>query len=63
MATSGSRAGATSEPAGRGVGYLLLLNPDCSLAGSVLTPAIESVLAPDQVGIVELILVDNGNPH
>ena len=32
MATSGSRAGATSEPAGRGVGYLLLLNPDCSLA-------------------------------
>ena len=31
--------------------------------GSVLTPAIESVLAPDQVGIVELILVDNGNPH
>ena len=30
--------------------------------GSVLTEAIESVLAPDQEGVVELILVDNGNP-
>ena len=31
--------------------------------GSVLTAAIESVLAPDQEGLLELILVDNGNPH
>ena len=31
--------------------------------GPVLNAAIESVLAPDQTGVVELILVDNGNPH
>ena len=30
--------------------------------GPVLSAAIESVLAPDQQGLVELILVDNGNP-
>jgi len=30
--------------------------------GSVLSLAIESVLAPDQEGIAELVLVDNGNP-
>ena len=30
--------------------------------GSVLFPAIEAVLAPDQEGVVDLILVDNGNP-
>ena len=30
--------------------------------GSVLGAAIESVLAPDQEGVLELILVDNGNP-
>ena len=30
--------------------------------GPVLGPVIESVLAPDQEGVVELILIDNGNP-
>ena len=30
--------------------------------GPVLSAAIESVLAPDQVGVIELVLVDNGNP-
>ena len=30
--------------------------------GPVLGAAIESVLAPDQRGLVELVLVDNGNP-
>ena len=30
--------------------------------GPVLTPVIESVLAPDQEGVAELVLVDNGNP-
>ena len=31
--------------------------------GAVLSEAIESVLARDQEGVIELILVDNGNPH
>ena len=30
--------------------------------GPVLSAAIESVLAPDQEGVIELILIDNGNP-
>ena len=30
--------------------------------GPVLSAAIEAVLAPDQAGVVELVLVDNGNP-
>ena len=30
--------------------------------GAVLSEAIESVLAPDQEGLAELVLVDNGNP-
>ena len=30
--------------------------------GSVLSAAIEAVLAPDQEGVIEFILVDNGNP-
>ena len=30
--------------------------------GPVLSAAIESVLAPDQEGVAELILIDNGNP-
>ena len=30
--------------------------------GPVLMQAIDAVLAPDQAGVVELILVDNGNP-
>ena len=30
--------------------------------GPVLTAAIDSVLAQDQEGVVELILIDNGNP-
>ena len=30
--------------------------------GPVLFPAIDAVLAPDQEGVAELILVDNGNP-
>ena len=30
--------------------------------GPLLTAAIDAVLAPDQAGVVELILVDNGNP-
>ena len=30
--------------------------------GAVLSAAIETVLAPDQAGVAELVLVDNGNP-
>ena len=30
--------------------------------GEVLFPAIDAVLAPDQEGVAELILIDNGNP-
>ena len=30
--------------------------------GPILFSAIESVLSPDQVGVAELILIDNGNP-
>ena len=45
-------------PPGEGVSVVMV----SYRTGEVLFPAIDAVLAPDQEGVAELILIDNGNP-
>ena len=51
---------AESQPVGPAAGVSVVMVSYWT--GSVLTAVIESVLAPDQEGVIELVLVDNGNP-